>query len=374
VSEFHDCIVVGAGLVGAACARELARAGRRVLLLDRQEPGKEASWAAAGMLAPQIEAATADPMLALALEARDRYGALAAALMKQPGIDVSLNPCGIALVAFEEERERELMASAKSQQAMGLACDWLDQAALRRRHPGVGEEARGALLAPRDGTVDNRELVRAIIADAENAGATLAQEPVSAIDVEHGRVRGVRTESQARRAASVVIAAGAWSGAVSGLPRSLPIEPVRGQMALAPWPGGEPQGVLFGRSAYVVPRRGEALLGSTMERAGFEVRTTAEGIQHIRTETGALLPALLTQAIRRTWAGLRPMTPDHHPIIGADPEVSGLFYATGHGRNGILLGPITGEIIRDLVVRGETHRDLAPYSVMRFERASPQDV
>jgi glycine oxidase len=140
-------------------------------------------------------------------------------------------------------------------------------------------------------------------------------------------------------------------------------------MALTPWPAGETRIVLFGPGGYIVPRGDHAVLGSTMEHAGFEPHTTADGIEHIRVTTGRILPALLTWPILRTWAGLRPLTPDGLPIIGADPDLTGLFYACGHGRNGILLGPLTGDVVRDLVVRGETPHDLSVYGVQRFGSA-----
>jgi glycine oxidase len=139
-------------------------------------------------------------------------------------------------------------------------------------------------------------------------------------------------------------------------------------MAMTPWPAGEPRMVLFGPGGYIVPRGDHAVLGSTMEEAGFEPRTTADGIEHIRVTTGRILPALLTWPIVRTWAGLRPMTTDGLPIIGPDPDCAGLVYACGHGRNGILLGPLTGEVVRDLVVRGETAHDIGTYRVERFGR------
>jgi glycine oxidase len=362
-----DCIIIGAGLVGAAAARAVAAAGRSVVIMDRGAAGAEASAAAAGMLAPQIEAAAGDPLLPLALAARDRYAGLVAELERdgQPG--VGLFHCGIVLVALDDARVTELVAQVEAQRAAGLDTEWLDRDALQARHPGIGDEARGALLAPRDGVVNNVALTTGLLADAARRGAEILEhEEVTDLRVEGGRVTGVRTPRASYNAGAVVLAAGAWSPAIRGFPRPLPVEPVRGQMALVPWPSGEPKGVLFGRGAYVVPRGDDALLGSTMEHAGFEKATTAEGIRHIRTETGVLLPTLLTQAIRRTWAGFRPMTPDGLPILGLDPEVRGLIYATGHGRNGILLGPITGEIVRDLVVRGETAWNLEPYAIGRF--------
>jgi glycine oxidase len=166
-----------------------------------------------------------------------------------------------------------------------------------------------------------------------------------------------------------VLAAGAWTPSIQGLPRIIPVTPVRGQMALVPWPEGEPDGVLFGARCFALKRGQDAILGDTMEWAGFEPATTEAGMDDIWRETGALLPALHGQPVCKRWAGLRPMTPDRHPIIGRDPEVEGLLYATGHGRNGILLGPLTGEIIRDLATTGETPFDLAPYSVTRFDEA-----
>jgi len=363
----HDCIVIGGGIVGAAAARALAAAGRSVLLFDRGPAGAEASAAAAGMLAAQIEASADDVLLPLAIAARDRYAGLVAELEQRGATGLGFLPCGIALVALDEARARDLAAQVDAQRTHGLDSQWLDRAALAARHPGIGAEARGALLSPRDGVVNNVALTAALLADAIRHGAEIREhEEITHLRVAGARVAGVTSARATYDAGAVVLAAGAWSPAIRGLPRVVTVMPVRGQMALAPWPPGEPKGVLFGRGAYVVPRGDDALLGSTMERAGFEKATTAEGMHHIRTETGSLLPALLTQAIRKTWSGLRPMTPDGLPIIGRDPEMEGLVYATGHGRNGILLGPLTGDIVRDLVVRGETAWDLGPYSIGRF--------
>ncbi len=358
-------MVIGAGIAGAAAARELARAGQRVLLLDPGQPGGEASGAAAGMLAPQIEATHEDTGLPLALAARDAYPALIAELAAA-GHAVAFNRSAILLVAFDDDRERELRGSVTAQRSMGLDADWLDGAELRRRQPGVGPEALGALLAPHDGSVDNVELCAALAADALRHGAALERAAAVGLVTRGGRVHGVRTQDRVHEAPVVVLAAGAWSPLMEGLPRPLPIEPVRGQMAAVSWPRDIPRTVLFGRGAYVVPRGSEALLGSTMEKAGFVKGTTPLGLAHIRQETTRLLPALAAAQLTRTWSGLRPMTPDHRPILGLDPDVAGLVYDTGHGRNGILLGPLCGRIVRDLIVQGETGWDLAPYRVTRF--------
>jgi len=190
---------------------------------------------------------------------------------------------------------------------------------------------------------------------------------VTEIVANSARVTAVQTARGRYATAQAVVAAGAWSPALRGLPRALPIEPVRGQIAVVSWPRGEPTGVLFGRHTYIVPRGEEAILGSTMEKAGFAKETTAGGMATIFSGTIEMLPSLAEQRILRTWAGLRPLTPDGRPMIGADPDVAGLWYATGHGRKGVLLGPITGEIIRDLMLDGKTAWDVSSCSVTRFD-------
>jgi glycine oxidase len=366
MSTAYDCIIIGAGIVGAAAARALAARGGRILVLDRGMPGGEASGAAAGMLAPQIEASADDPMLALALIARDRYPELVTELDRRTGVNVGYRTGGIVLVALDETRAAELRAQVEAQGAMGLEAEWLDRTALARRHPGIGPAAVGALLAPRDGCVNNVTLTAALLADAARYGAEIADhEEATGVLIHDRRVVAVATARRRYSTGAAVVAAGAWSGRLTGLPRPLPVEPVRGQMALVTWPESEPSGILCGRHVYVVPRGEDALLGSTMERVGFEKDTTAGGLGRIFGETAALLPSLASQRVRRFWAGLRPMTLDGRPLIGADPEVAGLVYATGHGRNGILLGPLTGEIVRDLVLDGATPLDIGPCAVTR---------
>jgi glycine oxidase len=369
VTERTGVIVVGAGVVGLACGAELARAGQRVLILDRAAPGTEASSAAAGMLAPQIEAHAGDALLPLGLAARDEYAALARRY-HAAGFDIGYRGDGITQVAFTEAREAELRAQLEAQRALGLEVEWLDARALASRQPGIARDALGALFAPRDGCVDTVALVRALEADARAAGADVAQADVCEILVRGDRVTGVRTPARDLAAEIVVLAAGAWAGTIDGVPRAVPIEPVRGQMAALPWPDGEPRAVLFGDHGYLVPRGDEALVGSTMERAGFEKATTEEGLAHLRRQAARLLPALEGQAFTRAWSGLRPMTPDGLPIIGWDPDVAGLLYATGHGRNGILLGPLTGRIVADLVARGATKWDISGCGIARFATKS----
>jgi glycine oxidase len=337
-----------------------------VLLLGRDDAPGAATPAAAGMLAPQIEARAGDPTLDLGIAARDRYTDLAAELLAH-GHDIGFQPGGILHVAFDDAGAIALEAQAAAQQNLGLEAVWWDQLTVHQEVPGIGESVTGGLFAPRDASVDSVALLAALLADAAAAGAEVRpRTDADRLLVRQGRVTGVRHADGESAAPWAVVAAGAWSPQMHGLPRPLPVVPVRGQMALAPWPGGERRLVVFGPDGYIVPRGGHALLGSTMEQVGFEPVTTADGIAHIRTTTGRILPPLLTYPILRTWAGLRPITPDGRPILGHDPEIEGLLYCTGHGRNGILLGPLSGEIVRDLVVHGGSSRDLAPYAVGRF--------
>ena len=363
--ERTEVVVVGAGVVGLAAGAGLAREGKRVLVIDRGDPGAEASAAAAGMLAPQIEAHAGDALLALGLAARDQYAALAERFLRA-GRDIGYRGDGITQVAFDPSREAELRAQHEAQRAMGLEVTWLDRSALRRRQPGIGPEAHGALFAPRDGCVDNVQLVQALAADARAAGAEFAREDVCEVLTTSGAISGVRLPSRDLACDVVVLAAGAWAATIGGLPRAVPVEPVRGQMAALPWPADEPAAVLFGDHSYLVPRGAEALVGSTMEHTGFDKGTTTDGLAHLARQAARLLPALAGTPFSRTWSGLRPMTPDGLPILGWDPDVPGLMYATGHGRNGILLGPLTGQVVTDLVARGTTPWDIQACAISRF--------
>jgi glycine oxidase len=367
VSPSYDAVIIGGGVVGAATARAIAARGRRVLLLERAMPGSEASGAAAGMLTPQVEVQADDPILPLAIAARGRYAELVPELDRRTGVNVGYAGGGSVQVALDEAEAAALQDQVAAQRALGLRAEWLDRDALRRRHPGIGPAARGALFAPDDARVNNVTLTAALLADAIRYGAEIVDhEQATEVVVQSGRVTAVATARRRYGAAAAVVAAGAWSPALRGVPRRLPIEPVRGQIAVVTWPAGEPTGVLFGRHTYIVPRADDALLGSTMESAGFAKDTTPGGLGSVFAGTAALLPAVAEQRIHRTWAGLRPVTPDGRPLIGADPDVAGLWYATGHGRKGILLGPLTGEIVRDLLLDGVTPWDIAPCAVTRF--------
>src|SRR5881296_3918152 len=363
-----DVAVIGGGVIGAACARAAALRGLAVGIFEPGPDPAAASPASAGMLAAQIEPLD-NGLVALAVRSRDQYQRLTAELGDTTGIDIGFWAGGIAAIALDDKEADQLKDAVARQRQAGLRCDWLAAADVHERWPGAAPDCRGALFAPEDGAVDPQALTRACLADARRLGAALRVEQVATIETVNGRASGVVTRAGKTPAAHVVLAAGVWAPQIAGLPRPLPVEPVRGQMAATAWPAGTPAAVFYHDRGYVLSRGGDALLGSTMEHAGFECRVTNEGLAQIFRGAVRLLPALLNQAVQRMWAGLRPVTPDGRPIVGPDPDVERLWYAAGHGRSGILLAALTGEIIADLVTKGETDVDI---SALRVDRLKPQ--
>lgn len=361
----NDIVVIGGGAAGAACARELALAGRRVLVLEPGGAMGQAWSASAGMLAAQIEADGSDPLFGVAVRARDYYDLLALELRNSTGIDLALWREGIARIATDQGEAETLQRKVAWQKAQGYACDWLDRRTLERRWPWLGPTA-GALLAPNDGALNPEHLVQALLADARRRGATLVQDRAIAVEAAAGRVSGVVGGRGRYPGREVVLAAGAWSPRIQGLPRILPIRPIRGQMAALPWPFGSSRAIVYHEDCYILARGDEAILGSTMEDAGLDPEVTPEGLEQIIAKTTILYPELDRSKIRRSWAGLRPVTSDGLPVVGEEPELPGLWYAAGYGRNGILLAGFTGKILTQLICRKPVDFDLSAWAPARF--------
>src|SRR5207244_8690671 len=346
----------------AGCARAAAVRGLEAAIFEPGPDPAAASPASAGMLAAQIEPGD-DVLVALSVRARDLYEPLGPALRETTGIDIGFWRSGIAAVAFDDPAADRLEEEVARQRQAGLRCDWLEGDEVRERWPGTAPDCHGALFAPEDGALDPQALTRACLADARRLGATLHAEKVEALAIAGGRVTGVVTGHGTNPAEHAGLAAGVWSPQIRGLPRPLPVEPLRGQMAATAWPDACPPAILYHDQSYVLARGADAVLGSTMERAGYDARVTNEGLAQIFRGAVRLLPALMTQPVQRTWAGLRPATPDGRPILGRDPEVERLWYATGHRRSGLLLAALTGEITADLVTRCVAVVGIAPVSV-----------
>ncbi len=362
-----DVLIVGGGIIGAACARSLELRDVTVTVIEAGPKPGAATPAAAGMLAPFFEISPDDPLLSLTVRARDLYADLAPALQDETGIDICLWMEGIVHVAFTEEEVTRAKGDVAWQRQSGFPAHWLPADDLRERLPGVAPDALGGALAPEDGALEPRALHEALLESAETKGARIVRgESVEEIVIEGERTTAVRTASELHRAGAVLIAAGCWSGPLAGLPRPLSVVPIRGQMAALVWPEGEPRAVVYGSGGYVLERAGEAVAGTTMEHAGFEPSVTDEGLNQIFRATRRIYPALDGAEVVRTWAGLRPGTPDGRPILGPDPTVPNLWYATGHGRNGVLLAGLSGELLAQLYVGDSVAFDLSPMAPGRF--------
>ncbi len=346
-----DVTIVGGGVVGAACARQLAQGGRRVRLIERGGQAGEAWRASAGMLAPQIETPVDDALFELGLAGREFYRDAAQQLRESTSIDIGLWEGGILQAASSEAQVETLKQRVAWQRQHGHHCEWLDPEEVRREWPWLGS-TQGGLLAPRDGCLDPVRLVEALRKDAVRLGVEIVHDTITTLTHSGGRVTGVEG-GEWHPADHVVLAAGAWSGRIANLPRPLSVEPVRGQLVAFHWPAGAAPSIVFGQGGYLLHRGGEGIAGTTVEHAGFTPQITEAGVASIRARAGLLNPALADAKVLRAWAGLRPGTPDGLPIVGREPHLEGLWYATGHGRNGTLLAGITGTIIGHLL-SGET--------------------
>lgn len=364
-----DVLIVGGGVIGCAVARILARGSVAVAVVERNRPGAEASWAAAGMLSPLAESHRPGPFLDLLRAAITRFPALSAELLAETGVDIRYRRDGTLLLALTAQDDAVLDERWRWQSAEGLAVERLGAAEARALEPAVSPRLLRALRFPDDHQVDNRKLSRALWLSAAAAGAELlAGREVVELVREGDRVAGVLLADGERvEAGAVVLAAGSWSGRIDGLPRPLPVEPVHGQLIALDGAGLGLRHVIDSPRIYLVPRAdGRVIAGATVERTGFVRAVTEEAIATLLAAAVEAVPALADRPILDSWSGLRPGTPDEQPIIGRDPEVENLVYATGHFRNGILLAPITAEAVAALLNGGAAPPEVVGFGIERF--------
>jgi glycine oxidase len=372
-AESADIIVIGGGVIGLAIARALAlRAMGRVVLIERGRLGAEASRAAAGMLAPQAEADSADAFFELASASRDLYPAFATELREETGIDIELERTGTLYLAFTEQDEEEIEHRYDWQRRAGLFVERLSADEARHLEPCISEELRGALRFPLDVQVENRRLIAALSTSVKQHGVRLLTDThVKSIIIKGRAIEGVETSRGNVHAPVVVVATGAWTSLLaSSNDNSLPVhvEPVRGQMLCFETNPRLARHVIYSPRGYIVPRLdGRLLAGSTTERVGFNKYVTGEGIHAITAHALEITPAVGSLPLVDSWAGLRPCTEDEWPVIGACPDTRGLFYATGHYRNGILLAPLTGELVAEQITTGKTSPLINAFSPERFQ-------
>lgn len=364
----YDLAIVGGGIIGGAIAFERAQAGKRVLLLDRQQPGLEASWAAAGMLAPGAETPDSVAVAPLGIASLDLYPQFVSTVERVSGMETQFEHRPGLQVFFGDAAEAERAEFVKVQRRLGLPAEEISIEDVRRAEPELSCTARSVARLEREARVDTRRLLEAVFAAAMKSGAKLRTgEAVTGTLMAGGRCCGVKTSAGEVHAEGVVLAAGSFCSQLADLRRYAPTIPVRGQMAALRSERVEVRHVLRSHRGYIVPRRdGRLICGSTAERVGFEKRVTAEGLQKILASAAELVPALADAAVIESWSGLRPDTPDHLPCIGPT-DVPGLLVAAGHYRNGILLAPITVHMMREYFETGATTVAHAEnYSPLRF--------
>ena len=325
-------------------------------MIREHRPG-EASPAAAGMLAPSVERATG-PAHDFAVAARDRYPSYVAFLADRTGIKVPLNRLGILQVALSAKGIKGLKKTALP------TARWLDAGELRELEPALSH-AVGAMFNPDDGAVDNTVLLTALEAFASRSSMiSMIADAVVGIDASESSASIKTGSGSAYSGRRVILAAGAWAGQVPGAALARAVEPGRGQ--LVSYATAPSRHVAYGPRGYVVPRGESTIGGSTMENVAFDPNVTAEGVAKVRSASEEICPALASGGIARSWAGLRPMTPDTLPLIGTDPQHESLIYACGHGRNGVLMAPLTGDLVADLVTGTPLSHDLSQFRPDRF--------
>jgi len=366
----YDALVIGAGLIGSSVAFRLAQEGLRVALLEKNTPGREASWAGAGMLSPAPDSSASIPLVSFSRASLDLYPQFIAELEEISGRKTGFRNDGAIELLFGADAERELSTLIALHHALNLPTEPLPLDEAAKMEPALTRRAHAAAYFPYEACVDNRALVESLLSAASIAGLRLIPSArVSKILIEQGRCIGVRMEDGSTFAAhDVIVAAGAFSGLLKGIVPVLPIRPIRGQM-VALQSHHPIHRVVRCERGYIVPRDSASpqrmVTGSTLEDAGFNKSVTAGGVESILSTAQELIPTLASAEVAEIWCGLRPDTPDHLPLLGPT-GVPGLTIATGHYRNGILLTPITAKLVREWVVEKRVSMDWDVFSPMRF--------
>lgn len=370
-----DVLIIGGGVIGLSIARELRRAGvRRVTVVDRGEVGREASYAAAGMLAPNAEAEEIDEFYHLCVESNGMYPALADSLLEETGVDIELDCSGTLYAAFTEEDSAELHERLQRRRRAGIDVTLLSAGETREAEPFISTSVRESLLFPDDRQVENRKLLAALRRYAELNDIDVVEfAGAERVLTEGGRVVGALVNGEQIYADITVIATGAWTSfiQIGDVPAPVDVKPIRGQMLCFQSAERPLRRVIYSPRGYLVPRAdGRILAGATVEDVGFDASVTEKGRQSIREAAIEMAPGLADIDVVESWAGLRPFAADGKPVIGAFPGVDKLFIATGHFRNGILLAPVTANILAEKIVNRRDSEYLRVFGPQRFAGAA----
>ena len=351
-----NALVIGSGVIGLAVADALAKRRVSVTVVDTRAPGAGASQASAGILAPFTEADDASPLLGLAARSLSLFDEFIRSAAERSGRRIEYARSGTLEVGFDDHEIQRLKASAAWLEQRGVASEWLDNSALHRREAAVAPEALGGLLISDHGLVGVSSLVNALVNSARRAGAVFVTPAEAAKLIPGEDSVDVRVGDRHLRVDAVVVATGSWSQRlrIAGV-TALPVRPVRGQLVELFWSSTTPRPsrVVWGPGCYTVPwSDGSLLVGATVEDVGFDESTTADGVRLLVDAAVRMLPAARTARFVEARAGLRPATPDGLPAIGPFRRAPRIVAATGHYRNGILLAPLTAEIVAKYLVEG----------------------
>jgi len=365
-----DVAIAGSGLIGGAIALELAQAGLRVGVFERGEPGREASWASAGILSPAPESPGMIPVVPLGKASIDLYPGFVATVEEISGQRVGFRPFGTMDALFSRDAPRDLSTLIALHHGLGLKAEPLRPEDARELEPALSPDLEAAALRPEEASIDNRALTQAVLHSARKSGAEIFTEhAVDAIWREGGRCAGLRVRGDNVAAKWTVIATGCFSANIEGAKAYAPVYPAKGQMVSLRASELKIERVLWSEKVYLVPRNdGRILAGATVEYVGFDKQVTAGAVNKILSDAIELAPGLAHARIEETWAGLRPDSPDHLPILGPT-DLEGLLIATGHFRSGVLLMPITARLVREWITEQRVSVDWEHLSPMRFAAA-----
>ncbi|MFE2101749.1 MULTISPECIES: glycine oxidase ThiO [unclassified Streptomyces] len=378
-SRTSDVLVIGGGIIGLVTAWRAAQRGLATTVVD-PGPGGGAARVAAGMLAAVTELHYGEEtLLALNLESARRYPDFAAELTELTGHGLGYRRCGTLAVALDADDRAHLRELHALQQRSGLESEWLSGRECRRLEPMLAPGVRGGLRVDGDHQIDPRRLATALVTACERAGVVFHRSWAERLDVARDRATGVTTaDGTALGAAQVVLAGGSLSGRLAGVPDDVlpPVRPVKGQVLrltvprrYAPFLSRTVRAMVRGSHVYLVPREnGELVVGATSEELGWDTTVTAGGVYELLRDAHELVPGITELPLTETLAGLRPGSPDNAPLLGPS-GLDGLLLATGHYRNGVLLTPVTGDVMAELLVGGELPEQARPFTPKRFGAA-----
>ncbi len=366
----YDVAIIGGGIIGVTIALELAREKLTVVVLDRQQPGREASWAAAGMLSPAPDSSRDVPLVPLSRRSLQLYPEFVATIENESGKPTGYAHSGALEIFCGANGQADRDATVAEHRRLGLSAEPMALEAAREWETSIGPSAAAASWLPDEGTVEPRLLMDAALSATQHRGVEIRSDwEVTGLLQLGGRCSGLVARGEHIMAGAVVIAAGCYSAQIlkgSTFASCAPTRPVRGQLLGLRSDSVRLRRVVRSHRAYLVPRGdGRIVAGSTLEEVGFKKQVTPAGISHVLEGALELCPTLAEAEVLETWSGLRPGTPDDLPIIGPT-EIEGLLIATGHYRNGILLAPVTARLMRNCLTRQHTDFDSQPFSPLRF--------